>query len=139
LVYNKVKELQLVAQQIESLGGQGQVFCLSENTLAEIKNFSPTGLLWRSDSWIGHAELVLKLAELGLPQIPSFESIFIAGDKSFLNTLKEKNDTDLIPATYILSKNDLEQNLSFLAKDQAVLKPGDFGNGGKGRWSCWKS
>ncbi|CAH1756517.1 15460_t:CDS:10 [Entrophospora sp. SA101] len=118
--YNKnlsSQELNLVTQQIESLGGQCQAFCLSETVITEIIDFAPTD----------YSELVLKLSELGLPQLPSFEALFIAGDKSFLNTLKDK--TDLIPPTYVLSKNDLTQNLSILAKDKVVLKPGDFGNG----------
>ena len=78
---------------------------------------------------IGYAELVLKLSELGLPQLPSFESLFIAGDKSFLATLKDKDESSLIPPTCVLSKDDLDQNISFLEKDKSVLKPGDLGNG----------
>jgi hypothetical protein len=72
---------------------------------------------------------VLKLSELGLPQLPSFESLFIVGDKSFLAILSERDETSLIPSTYVLSKDNLDQNINFLAKDKAVLKRGDSGNG----------
>lgn len=126
--YNK--ELKLIAQQIASFGGKCKVFCLSETTIPEIIDFSPTGLFWKCNaSLIDYAPLVLRLSELGLPQVPSFESLFIAGDKSFLTNLKDKDDTGAIPLTCSLSKDDLAQNLNFLDQDKAVLKPGDLGRG----------
>jgi hypothetical protein len=78
---------------------------------------------------VEHSELVLQLAKLDLPQLSSFESLFIAGDKSFLSILHERDTTAAIPRTYALSKNNLIQNLSWLEKDQAVLKPGDLARG----------
>lgn len=126
--YNK--ELNLIAQQLASLGGKCEVFCLSEVTVLEIIDFAPTGLFWKCNaSLIDYAPLVLKLFELDLPQVPSFESLFIAGDKSFLTNLKEKDDTGVISKTYSLSKNNLSQNLSFLPQNKAVLKPGGLGRG----------
>jgi hypothetical protein len=65
---------------------------------------------------IDYAEIVLKLVKLNLPQLPSFESLFIVGDKSFLATLKEKDENGLIPPTYVLSQDNLEQNLSFCSQ-----------------------
>jgi len=123
------QELKLIIQQIKNLGGQSQAFCLSETVIAEIINFAPTGLFWKCDSLIDYAEIVLKLAELNLSQLPSFESLFITGDKSFLAILKDKDEAGLIPPTYILSRDNLEQNISFLAQDKSVLKRGDSGNG----------
>jgi glutathione synthase/RimK-type ligase-like ATP-grasp enzyme len=78
---------------------------------------------------VEHSNLVLEVAKLGLPQIPSFESLFISGDKSFLATLRNKDRIDVIPKTYVLSKNNLSKNFNFLAKNQAVLKPSDLSRG----------
>jgi glutathione synthase/RimK-type ligase-like ATP-grasp enzyme len=72
---------------------------------------------------------VLKVAKLGLPQIPSFEALFIAGDKAFLATLRDRDTSGAIPPTYVLSKSNLTKNLDLLAKDKAVLKPGDLSRG----------
>ncbi|CAG8604987.1 3585_t:CDS:2, partial [Ambispora leptoticha] len=124
------KELDLLLPQLESLGGKGRIIILSETALTEVIDFAPTGLFWRCHAaLIEHSKLVLELAKLGLPQISSFESLFIAGDKSFLAILKERDTTGTIPKTYVLSKNNLAQNLSWLEKDQTVLKPGDLARG----------
>jgi len=72
---------------------------------------------------------VLKVAKLGLPQMPSFEALFIAGDKAFLATLRNQDTSGAIPPTYVLSKNDLTKNFDLLPKDKAVLKPGDLSRG----------
>jgi len=78
---------------------------------------------------VEYSELVFKLTKLGLPQIPSFVSLFITGDKAFLATLREKDTSGAIPPTYVLSKTDLAKNFGLLAKDKAVLKPGDLSRG----------
>ncbi|CAI2192914.1 3855_t:CDS:2, partial [Funneliformis geosporum] len=70
---------------------------------------------------------ITNLSPTSLPQLPSFESLFIAGDKSFLNILKNEDEMGVIPPTYALSKDNLPQNLSFLTQIKAVLKPGDLG------------
>lgn len=128
--YNK--ELDLLLLQFEKLGGKGQIIFLSETAVQEVIDFAPTGLFWRCHAaLVEHSELVLKLAKLGLPQISSFESLFISGDKSFLATLWEKDTTGAIPKTCVLSKNDLVKNLNWLEKDQTVLKPGDLARGEK--------
>jgi hypothetical protein len=72
---------------------------------------------------------VLQLAKLDLPQMPSFESLFISGDKSFLSLLPDRDVINTIPKTYVLSKTDLTKNLNFLAKDKSVLKPGSLARG----------
>ncbi|CAG8812079.1 35730_t:CDS:1, partial [Racocetra persica] len=124
------KELDLLLPQLESLGGKGRIIALSETALAEVSDFAPTGLFWRCHAaLVEHSELVLQLAKLGLPQISSFESLFISGDKSFLTILKKRDTTGTIPQTYVLSKNDLAQNLNLLVKDRSVLKPGDSARG----------
>ena len=128
--YNK--ELDLLLLQFENLGGKGRIIILSENALSEITDFAPTGLFWRCHAaLVEHSELVLKLAKLSRPQISSFESLFISGDKSFLTTLWERDTTGAIPKTCVLSKNNLVQNLNWLEKDQVVLKPGDLARGEK--------
>jgi len=128
--YNK--ELDLLLIQLENLGGKGRIIVLSETALSEITDFAPTGLFWRCHAaLVEHSELVLKLAKLSRPQISSFESLFISGDKSFLATLRERDTTGAIPKTCVLSKNNLVQNLSWLEKDQVVLKPGDLARGEK--------
>jgi len=131
------KELDLLLPQLESLGGKGQIIALSETALSEplsatraVIDFAPTGLFWRCHAaLVEHSELVLELAKLGLPQISSFEALFISGDKSFLAILRERDATGVIPKTYVLSKNNLVQNLTLLEKDKAVLKPGDLARG----------
>lgn len=126
------KELDLLLLQLENLGGKGRIIILSENAVQKVINFAPTGLFWRCHAaLVEHSELVLKLAKLGLPQLSSFESLFISGDKSFLASLWERDITGAIPKTYVLSKSNLAQNLSWLEKDQVVLKPGDLARGEK--------
>jgi glutathione synthase/RimK-type ligase-like ATP-grasp enzyme len=112
------------------LGGECQFICLSETSRQDIINFNPSGLFWKSNSrLVEQAELVLEVAKLGLPQIPSFEALFIAGDKAFLATLKNRDTSGSIPLTYVLSKNDLVKNIGFFTKNKAVLKPGDLSRG----------
>ena len=124
------KELNSLLVQIKDLGGECQVICLSETSRQDIINFNPSGIFWKSNSrLVEQAELVLKVAELGLPQIPSFEALFIAGDKAFLATLRDWDISGVIPLTYVLSKSNLTKNFDLLAKDKAVLKPGDLSRG----------
>jgi hypothetical protein len=124
------RELNWLPAQIEALGGKCQVICLSETGIQELINFKPSGIFWKSNSrLVEHSELVLKVANLGFPQLPSFAALFIAGDKAFLDTLKNKDTSGAIPQTYVLSKSDLAKNFNLLAKDKAVLKPGDLSRG----------
>ena len=127
----KHKELtNWLSAQIEALGGKCQITYLSENNIQKILNFNPSGIFWKSNSkLVEYSELVFKLTKLGLPQIPSFVSLFITGDKAFLATLREKDTSGAIPPTYVLSKTDLAKNFGLLAKDKAVLKPGDLSRG----------
>jgi hypothetical protein len=126
--YNR--ELDLLLQQIKTLGGQGKIIFLSENTVQEIIDFAPTGLIWKSPSrLVEQAELVHQIATLNLPQLPSFEALFVAGDKAFLALLQDKDTTGAIPKNYVLSKTDLAQNLNFLSKEKSVLKPGSLASG----------
>ncbi|CAG8825717.1 14933_t:CDS:1, partial [Dentiscutata erythropus] len=78
-----------------------------------------------------------------LPQLPSFESMFIAGDKSFLAILNDRDITGAIPKTYVLSKNDLAKNLNIFEQHKAVLKAGNSSRGnevilGKNFKNSWK-
>ncbi|CAH1759704.1 12001_t:CDS:2 [Entrophospora sp. SA101] len=86
-------------------------------------------LLTQIEDLVERAELVLKVAKLGLPQIPSFEALFISGDKAFLATLRNQDTSGVIPPTYVLSRSDLTKNFALLPKDKAVLKPGDLSRG----------
>jgi glutathione synthase/RimK-type ligase-like ATP-grasp enzyme len=119
-----------IVDQIETLGGKCQITYLSENNIQDIIDFNPSGIFWKTNSkLVEYSDLVFKLAQLDLPQIPSFTSLFIAGDKAFLATLRKKDTTGAIPQTYVLSKSDLANNFDLLAKDRAVLKPGDLSRG----------
>ncbi|CAG8777807.1 14682_t:CDS:1 [Gigaspora margarita] len=145
IVLYEVPECDLVAKQIESLGGEAKVIYLSEVGVQDIIDFAPTGLLWRSHTGlVDHSELILKLSKLRLPQIPSFESMFISGDKSFLAVLSDRDTTGAIPKTCVLLKNDLMKNLNFMEQHKAVLKAGDSSRGrevvlGKNFKSSWEN
>ncbi|KAF0553871.1 putative conserved protein, circularly permuted ATPgrasp superfamily [Gigaspora margarita] len=144
IITEAVPECDLVARQIESLGGEAKVIYLSEVAVQDIIDFAPTGLLWRSHAGlVDHSELILKLSKLRLPQIPSFESMFISADKSFLAVLSDRDTTGAIPKTYVLLKNDLTKNLNFMEQNKAVLKAGDSIRGrevvlGKNFKSSWE-
>ncbi|KAF0492474.1 hypothetical protein F8M41_021706 [Gigaspora margarita] len=124
-------EYDLLVKQIESLGGKAKLIYLSEDGFQDIIDFAPTGLFWRAyPGLIERSELILKLSNLKIPQIPSFESLFISGDKSFLATLNDRDNINgAIPKTFLLSKNDLTKNLNFLEQHKAVLKAGDSAAG----------
>ncbi|CAG8762014.1 6965_t:CDS:2, partial [Gigaspora rosea] len=80
-----------------SLGGKAKLIYLSEDGFQDIIDFAPTGLFWRAyPGLIERSELILKLSNLKIPQIPSFESLFISGDKSFLTTLSDKDDINAV-------------------------------------------
>ncbi|CAG8552061.1 4664_t:CDS:1 [Dentiscutata erythropus] len=130
IILNQYIEYDLLARQIESLGGKAKIIYLSEGAFQDIIDFAPTGLFWRSyPGLIERSELVLRLSSLKIPQIPPFESIFISGDKSFLAILSERDVTGAIPKTYVLSKSDLKKNLNFLEQHKAVLKAGESAGG----------
>ncbi|CAG8840604.1 11200_t:CDS:2, partial [Racocetra persica] len=121
----------LLLPQLENLGGKGRIIALSEAALAEVSDFAPTGLFWRCHAaLVEHSELVLQLAKLGLPQISSFESLFIAGDKSFLTVLKKRDIAGTIPQTYVLSKNDLGvflgKNFTNQAWEEKIKEDGKY-------------
>ncbi|CAG8850108.1 439_t:CDS:1, partial [Racocetra persica] len=94
-------ECDLLVRQIEILGGKIKIVYLSEVSFQEIIEFAPTGIFWKCHAGlVEYSEMILKISNLRLPQIPSFESMFIAGDKSFLAILSERDMTGVIPKTY---------------------------------------
>ncbi|CAG8818828.1 9790_t:CDS:1, partial [Racocetra persica] len=130
IIIDTMVECDLLTRQIESLGGEAKTFYLTEVAIQDIIDFAPTGLFWRCHTGlIERSELIFKLSNLRLPQIPSFECMFISGDKSFLAVLYDRDMTDAIPKTYVLSKSDLKNNLNFLEQHKAVLKAGDSSRG----------
>ncbi|CAG8819542.1 6117_t:CDS:1, partial [Cetraspora pellucida] len=130
IIIDTMVECDLLTRQIESLGGQAKTFYLTEAAIQDIIDFAPTGLFWRCHTGlIERSELIFKLSNLRLPQIPSFECMFISGDKSFLSILYDRDMTDAIPKTYALSKSDLTKNLNLLEQHKAVLKAGDSSRG----------
>ncbi|KAF0513781.1 hypothetical protein F8M41_017735 [Gigaspora margarita] len=99
IITEAVPECDFVARQIECLGGEAKVIYLSEVGVKDIIDFAPTGLLRRSHAGlVDHSELILKLSSLRLPQIPSFESMFISADKSFLAVLSDRYTTAVLKA-----------------------------------------
>ncbi|CAG8762032.1 1228_t:CDS:1 [Dentiscutata erythropus] len=125
-----VPECDLLIKQIVSMGGEAKSFYLTEVGFQDIIEFKPTGIFWKCHSGlVDHSELILKLSNLRLPQLPSFESMFISGDKSFLAILNDRDITGAIPKTYVVSKNNLIKNLNFLEQHKAVLKAGDSSRG----------
>ncbi|CAG8741788.1 6372_t:CDS:1 [Racocetra fulgida] len=130
IIIDTMVECDLFARQIASLGGEAKAFYLTEVAIQDIISFAPTGLFWRCHTGlIERSELIFKLSNLRLPQIPSFECMFISGDKSFLATLNDRDMTDAIPKTFVLSKSDLTKNLNFIEQHKAVLKAGDSSRG----------
>ncbi|CAG8784373.1 6210_t:CDS:2, partial [Dentiscutata erythropus] len=126
IIIDTFTEHDIMIRQIESMGGEIKVFNLSEVNFQDIINFAPTGIFWKAHTGlVDHSDMILKLANLRLPQLPSFESMFIAGDKSFLAILSDRDTTGAIPKTYVMSKNDLSKNLNFFEQHKAVLKAGD--------------
>ncbi|CAG8747107.1 2914_t:CDS:2, partial [Racocetra fulgida] len=106
-------EYDLLASQIESLGGKAKIIYLSEVGFQDIIDFAPTGLFWRClPGLIERSELIIKISNLRIPQIPSFEYT-----------------TGAIPKTYLLSKSDFTKNLNLLEQHKAVLKAGDSAGG----------
>ncbi|CAG8483795.1 4288_t:CDS:1 [Cetraspora pellucida] len=144
IIIDTMIECDLLTRQIESLGGQAKTFYLTEVVIQDIIDFAPTGLFWRCHTGlIERSDLIFKLSNLGLPQIPSFECMFISGDKSFLSILNDRDVTNAIPKTYVLSKSDLTKNLNLLEQHKAVLKAGDSSRGreiviGKNLENSWE-
>lgn len=128
--YDYNKELDILSKQIEELGGKSIIIKIDKNCIQKIIDFNPTGIFWKSTSiLVNNYKIVIEISKLNLQQIPSFESIFISGDKSFLEILKKKDIMNVIPKTYIIDKNNIYKNLNFLNKDDSVLKPGDLARG----------
>ncbi|CAG8648557.1 1101_t:CDS:1 [Racocetra persica] len=123
-------ESDLLVRQIEIMGGETKILYLTKVSFQDIIDFAPTGIFWKCHSGlVDHSELIFKLANLRLPQLPSFECMFISGDKSFLAILNDRDTTGAIPKTYVLSKNNLAKNLNFIEQHKAVLKAGDSAGG----------
>ncbi|CAO3637608.1 unnamed protein product [Cunninghamella blakesleeana] len=134
-------EHNLITEQIKELGGE----CLvrpfipddGENKenhmkqlMQDIHQFQPTGIHSRLvPRVVNLADSVIQIANLNLPQCISYESLFIAGDKSFLQLLHRKDERNVIPKSFVLDKSDLDKNLHLIEKDLAVLKPGDLALG----------
>ncbi|CAG8849487.1 35252_t:CDS:1, partial [Racocetra persica] len=94
IVIVSVSECDLLVRQIEIMGGEAKIFYLTEVGFQGIIDFAPTGILWRCHSGlVDYSELIFKLSNLRLPQLPSFESMFISGDKSFLAILNDRDIT----------------------------------------------
>lgn len=124
------KDLYILEETIKKLGGDVKIIQLPNVNIQEIIDFKPTGIFWRSNSNIvDFYKLVIEISKLNLPQIPSFESIFISGDKCFLSNLKNKDIMNVIPKTYVLDKKDFLKNINFLDKYKAVLKQADLSRG----------
>lgn len=123
-------ELDWIVERINDLGNEAKIIILSKDNIKNIKEFSPTGLFIKGlASWVNRAEFLTELSKLNLPQLPSFEAMFISGDKSFLEILSEHDTTGSIPKTYTLSKTDLNRNINLINRENAVLKPGELAMG----------
>ncbi|CAO3637600.1 unnamed protein product [Cunninghamella blakesleeana] len=138
---NVKEEHRLMMKEIKELGGEClRLSLLPDNNenkenhikqlMQDIHQFQPTGIHMRLLArMVFYSDYITQIANLNLPQCVSYESIFIAGDKSFLQLLHKKDERNVIPKTFILDKSDLDKNLSLIEKDLAVLKPGDLGLG----------
>ncbi|CAO3637552.1 unnamed protein product [Cunninghamella blakesleeana] len=135
-------ENNLIANQIKELGGDCLIFPFlpdDSNEMSEdhmnqllqtIHQFRPTGLhMMIGSRVVDHPNYISQIASLNLPQSVSYESLFIADDKSFLQLLHKKDERSVIPKSFILDKTDLDKNLHLIEKDLAVLKPGDLALG----------
>ncbi|CAO3637576.1 unnamed protein product [Cunninghamella blakesleeana] len=146
LVYDKNydRENDEVAEEIKELGGDCLLLSLLPNDneedgkkedhmnqlMKEIHQFQPTGIHLRflPDS-VAYIDYVSQIADLNLPQSVSYESLFISGDKSFLQLLYKNDERNVIPTSFVLDKSNLDKNLHLIEKDHAVLKPGDLAKG----------
>lgn len=66
-------------------------------------------------------ELMKKIINLNIPHLPSFESYFVAENKTFFKKIQKYDNMNVIPRTIILSEkniNSLKNN-----KNKLVLKP----------------
>ncbi|CAG8466133.1 6242_t:CDS:1 [Dentiscutata heterogama] len=143
IIKDSFLERDFFISQIESMGGEAKVFSIIEANFQDIVDYAPTGIYWKCVGAVEHSDIILKLSNLKLPQIPSFESMFISGDKSFLAILSDRDITGAIPKTYVLSKNDISKNLNFFEQHKAVLKAGDSSRGrevilGKNYKNSWE-
>ncbi|CAO3637604.1 unnamed protein product [Cunninghamella blakesleeana] len=138
---NVREEHRLMMKEIKELGGEClRLSLLPDNNenkenhikqlMQDIHQFQPTGIHMRLVArMVFYSDYIIQIANLNLPQSVSYESLFIAGDKSFLQLLHRKDERNVIPKTFILDKSDLDKNLSLIEKDLAVLKPGDLALG----------
>ncbi|CAO3637584.1 unnamed protein product [Cunninghamella blakesleeana] len=145
LVYRKKaceEENDLIVKQIKALGGDCLLLPflpddsdeMSEDRMNQlmqaIHEYQPTGIhMLFIPKIVDYADKLIQIANLNLPQSVSYESMFIAGDKSFLQTLHKKDERNVIPKSFVLDKSDLDKNLHLIEKDHAVLKPGDLALG----------
>ncbi|CAO3637612.1 unnamed protein product [Cunninghamella blakesleeana] len=132
------EENDIIVKQIKSLGGDCLLLPflpddsdeMSEDRMNQlmqaIHEYQPTGIhMLFIPKIVDHADKLIQIANLNLPQSVSYESLFISGDKSFLQLLHKKDERNIIPKSFILDKSDLDKNLYLIEKDLAVLKPGD--------------
>ncbi|CAO3637592.1 unnamed protein product [Cunninghamella blakesleeana] len=145
LVYRNTslkEENDLIVKQIKALGGDCLILPsfpydsdeMSEDRMNQlmqaIHEYQPTGIhMLFIPKIVDYADKLIQIANLNLPQSVSYESMFIAGDKSFLQTLHKKDERNVIPKSFVLDKSDLDKNLHLIEKDHAVLKPGDLALG----------
>jgi glutathionylspermidine synthase len=130
ITHNYNKDLDIIIKNIKELGYNAKIIQISNIDIKEIIDFNPTGIFWKCQSvLVENSELITNISKLNLPQIPSFESLFISGDKCFLSILNEKDKINVIPKTYVLDKKDIEKNINLITKDNSVLKPGDLARG----------
>ncbi|CAO3637619.1 unnamed protein product [Cunninghamella blakesleeana] len=143
LVYDKNynKENLLVVEEIKELGSdclllpflpadEGEKEEHIKQLMKVIRQFQPTGIHLRFlPESVAYADYIIQIANLNLPQSVSYESLFIAGDKSFLQLLYKRDKRNVIPKSFVVNKLDLDKNLRLIEKDLAVLKPGDVAKG----------
>lgn len=119
----EIVELKMLIEKINYIGKECKIITLDENIIYKIKEYNPTGIYWRGnhsikkDINISFKEIYIEI-DKQYKQIPSFGSLFVSDNKSFLKDIK--NDIkDVIPKTF----NPFKNNIKNLIKDNFVVKP----------------